>query len=132
MKLLLDQGLPLRTASLLREAGWDAVHTGEIAMSSSDDELILHQAAKENRTVVTLDADFHQILARQAASKPSVVRIRVEGLSYLALTELLLRELPLRAIAMNTGAAISISERGVRIRMLPLITTPGSPPQQHS
>nr|WP_258003931.1 DUF5615 family PIN-like protein [Fischerella thermalis] len=41
MKLLLDQGLPRSAATLLSEAGIDAVHVAEIGLSAADDRDIL-------------------------------------------------------------------------------------------
>jgi predicted nuclease of predicted toxin-antitoxin system len=58
VKLLLDEGLPLTTASLLRAGGFDAVHTSELGMAAAEDEEILKRAAEEDRIVFTLDADF--------------------------------------------------------------------------
>ncbi len=63
MKLLLDQGLPRSTIRLLHEAGIDAIHVSEIGYSTSEDAVILAWGRKEDRTVVTLDADFHALLA---------------------------------------------------------------------
>jgi predicted nuclease of predicted toxin-antitoxin system len=63
MKLLLDQGLPRSAAILLRESNIDAVHVGEIGMSEAEDIAIITRAEQDNRIVVTLDADFHTILA---------------------------------------------------------------------
>ncbi|MBW4686088.1 MAG: DUF5615 family PIN-like protein [Komarekiella atlantica HA4396-MV6] len=39
MKLLLDQVLPLSAATLLRDAGIDTIHLGEIRMSETEDKL---------------------------------------------------------------------------------------------
>jgi len=47
----------------LRQAGFDAVHTGEIGLAEAPDEEILRRASLEDRVVVTLDADFHALLA---------------------------------------------------------------------
>ena len=60
MKLLLDQGLPRTAAELLRTAGVDALHVGEIGYATAGDATILQIAQDEQRVVVTLDADFHQ------------------------------------------------------------------------
>lgn len=120
MKLLRDQGAPLRTAARLRSAGWDVVHTREIGLAAASDEVILLRAKAESRSVVTLDADFHQLLATSNAQHPSVVRVRIEGLNHEAMAGLLQRELSIREPMLNAGVAIPITERGVRLRKLPL------------
>ncbi|MGB5252953.1 MAG: DUF5615 family PIN-like protein [Sedimenticolaceae bacterium] len=79
-RLLLDQGLPRSTAATLREANVDAVRVGDVGLSRASDTEILEYAANNDRVVVTLDADFHTILALREASGPSVVRLRIEGL----------------------------------------------------
>ena len=38
MKLLLDHGLPRSAAGLLRDAGMDAVHTGERGLATASDQ----------------------------------------------------------------------------------------------
>lgn len=73
MKLLLDQGLPRSAASLLREAEIDTVHTGEIGYATAEDAVIIELTRQEKRVVVTLDADFHALLALSGASSPSVI-----------------------------------------------------------
>ena len=89
MRLLLDQGLPCTAAALLRQAGVDAIHVGEIGYSTAQDAEILRRGRTDGRLVVTLDADFHALLARSGASSPSVIRIRIEGLRAEALAVLL-------------------------------------------
>ncbi len=64
----------------MRETGIDALHVGDIGMARAVDTEIIAAAKREDRVVVTLDADFHTLLALSAASKPSVIRIRIEGL----------------------------------------------------
>ena len=49
MKLLLDQGLPRSAAGLLRNAGIDTVHTGEIGYAAANDADILECARVEAR-----------------------------------------------------------------------------------
>jgi predicted nuclease of predicted toxin-antitoxin system len=63
MKLLLDQGTPRSAATILRRAGFDAVHTGEIGLAEAEDSEIIQLASEQNRVVETLDADFHAHLA---------------------------------------------------------------------
>ncbi len=79
-RVLLDQGMPARTASMLRAFGWDAVHVREIGMHKSEDREILAHAVAEGRVVVTLDQDFPQILALTEAAAPSIILIRKERL----------------------------------------------------
>jgi predicted nuclease of predicted toxin-antitoxin system len=79
--LLLDQGLPRSTASLLAGAGYSAVHAAEIGLSRASDSGILAYARQHDLMVVTLDADFHMLLAVQGAALPSVIRLRQQRLN---------------------------------------------------
>lgn len=121
MKLLLDQGLPLSAAALLRDAGIDTIHVGEIGMSQAEDAEIIQKAREEECVVVTLDADFHTLLALDEATSPSVIRVRIERLRAQALTDLLLMIIAECEEEIEQGSAISVEPSRIRIRRLPLI-----------
>lgn len=121
MKLLLDQGLPLSAAALLRDAGVDTIHVGEIGMSEAEDAEIIQRARDEGRVVATLDADFHTLLALDEATSPSAIRIRIERLRAQALTDLLLTVIIECAEELEQGSAVTIEPSRIRIRRLPLV-----------
>lgn len=81
MRILLDEGLPLRAAALLRNQGIDALHVTETVDAGTADAAILEEARRTDRVVVTLDADFHALLALHGWRRPSVIRLRREGMS---------------------------------------------------
>ena len=120
MKLLLDQGTPRSAAALLRQAGLDALHTGECGLAEASDAEIIQRAAEQERIVVTLDADFHALLALSASRKPSVIRLRIEGLRAEEFCRLLQRVLGQCAEELGDGALISVTETQVRLRRLPI------------
>ena len=120
-RLLLDQGLPRSTAALLSQGGWDVVHVSEIGMSRADDREILRRARAESRVCVTLDADFHSLLATSGERGPSVIRIRKEGLDANALAALLQTIWSRVEDALASGALVTISERSIRARRLPIV-----------
>lgn len=121
MKLLLDQGLPRSAAALLTESGFDSVHVADIGLSKADDSEILQKALADEHVVVTLDADFHMLLALGEALNPSVIRIRIEGLKAAALTKLLLTVIRETESELKQGAAVTVDEDRIRLRLLPLI-----------
>ena len=53
----------------------DCMHVSEIGMSKAADEEILAFSLGRNAAVLTLDADFHAILAVSGAQGPSVIRL---------------------------------------------------------
>ena len=116
----LDQGCPRSSAPALQEKGWDVVHVGDIGMSRATDAEIVGWAAHEQRVVVTLDSDFHALLALGGLKLPSVIRVRQEGLSGIMLASLLLSVWPRIADALSGGAAVTITARDMRIRKLPI------------
>lgn len=107
-------------ATLLREQGIDAVHTGEMGLATATDARILDEAQNENRVVVTLDADFHALLALTGASSPSVIRIRIEGLRASAFAELLRELLGDWNSELDAGVLLTVQPGRVRLRRLPL------------
>jgi predicted nuclease of predicted toxin-antitoxin system len=119
-RLLLDQGLPRSTAILLNQAGGDVIHVAEIGMSRSADVDILQRARGESRVCITLDADFHALLATSGERSPSVIRIRKEGLGATALAALLQAIWPRVEDALDSGALVTVTERSVRVRHLPV------------
>ena len=122
MKFLLDQGLSRSTAELLRQKGLDAVHTGECGLSVASDNAILAAGRAQGRTVITLDSDFHTILALEEASGPSVIRVRWEGLRGPEMAKLIGQVLALCLDDLESGAAVSVKPDGIRVRRLPIVS----------
>ncbi len=120
MKFLLDQGTPRSAAALLRDAGYDAIHTGEAGLAEAEDEQILAKAREQGRIIVTLDADFHAALALSRAKGPSVVRIRIEGLRAEPMIGLLQTVVQQAHDELVAGAMISVQEGRIRVRRLPV------------
>nr|WP_217523124.1 DUF5615 family PIN-like protein [Pleurocapsa sp. PCC 7327] len=113
--------MPRSAATLLSEAGIDTVHVAEIGLSAADDRDILQRARDDERVVVTLDADFHALLALSAATSPSVIRIRIERLRAQALTNLLLTVLDEFSEDLEQGVVVTVEPSRVRMRRLPLV-----------
>jgi len=120
MNCLLDQGLPRALAAQLRQVGWDAVHVGEIRWSQAEDSQILERAEAEDRIVLTLDSDFHQLLALSGNSRPSVVRFRDERLTVDQYVGLLFQIESLIQPKDATGYVASVFQGRIRLRKLPL------------
>ena len=123
ISILLDQGLPRSAASLLRDEGWDVLHTGDIGLSRSTDREILEFARNEQRVIITLDSDFHTILALTNASTPSVMRIRLEGLRGPDLALLIKRIWSRVEPQVKKGAMVTVTESGIRIRNIPVFSS---------
>lgn len=120
MKLLLDQGLPRSTASILCSKGIDTIHVGEIGLADAEDEVILERGRAEGRIIVTLDADFHALMALRGATTPSVIRIRIQGLRAETLTQLLQQILIQFPDELTAGALVTIRPGRWRLKRLPI------------
>ena len=89
-------------------------------MSRSSDAEILKYARDQSLIVITLDADFHTLLALSGAARPSVIRVREQGLDAKALTNVLTSVLPRIAESLEKGAAVTVTTTKIRIRHLPI------------
>ncbi len=120
MKLLLDQGLPRSTVQHLAGMGIAAEHVGDLGMARAADANILDVARERQAVVVTLDADFHALLATSRATSPSVVRLRIEGLKGEETAALLGQVLAVAGTELEAGAVVSVTARRIRVRLLPI------------
>jgi len=73
VKFLLDQNQPPLLADYLNEAGHDAIHTRDIALSRAPDTEVLARARLDSRVLVSADTDFGELLARSGDDAPSVL-----------------------------------------------------------
>lgn len=84
MRLLIDQNLSRRLASLLQVDGHDVVHAEDVGLATTADPLILSWCCTEARLLVTADKKLTKFLASSNADCPSVLITR--DLRTLALT----------------------------------------------
>lgn len=120
MRLLLDQCLPRSTVHHLASLGIAADHTGELGMERAADADILAAARQRKAVVVTLDADFHALLATSGAASPSVIRIRIERLNGEQAATILLRTLAAAGADIEAGAVVTVTSQRIRVRRLPI------------
>lgn len=121
MKFLLDNGLPRSAVEHLARLTHIAEHVGAIGMATATDGQILDRARSTGAVVVTLDADFHSLLALSGATRPSVIRIRVEGLKGAPMAQLIDRVVRQMNDEIAAGAAISVNAKRISSRRLPLL-----------
>jgi predicted nuclease of predicted toxin-antitoxin system len=78
-------------------------------------------ARAEGRICITLDANFHSLLAISGECGPSVIRIRKQGLDANALAALLQPIWPGIGGGLGAGAMVTATDRAVRVRRLPVV-----------
>ena len=120
MKLLLDQGLPAGAAVIFRSLGYECAHVSALGMHKATDEVITNLAATEGFVVITLDADFHALVAVRKLRSPSIIRLRREGCRAEEVVRILQPILFRYEAQLLKGCLISVKERQTTIRRLPI------------
>jgi predicted nuclease of predicted toxin-antitoxin system len=78
VRLLLDQNLSPETSLFLREElGLDVTDTRELGLQGASDAEIAERAMRDERIVVTFDADFGDVREFHPGSYPGVIRLKV-------------------------------------------------------
>ena len=120
MKFVADMGISPRSAAFLCSLGHDAIHLHHAGLDRLSDASILIKALDEERVVLTHDLDFGDLMAASEARLPSVIIFRLRNMSadrvnrYL---EIILANYQDRLVA---GVVMSVTEREIRIRSLPI------------
>ena len=89
-------------------------------MSKAADEEILAFSLGRNAVVVTLDADFHTILAVSASQGPSVIRIRLQGLGAPEVVELVRKVLAGFEAELKRGSLVTVKALKTTCHRLPV------------
>lgn len=116
-KLLTDENVSPRVVSFLRENGFDVLDVKESSMNGTSDHFLLELAFREQRFVVTHDADFGTLAINNEQHCYGVLYLRLMKQSALNVIEVLKT-----LIAMNpelsSGSLVVINETRIRVRVL--------------
>ena len=96
--------------------GHDAVSVVEIGLSGASDEEVRAAAIAEQRVLLTLDADFANMLRYPPEETPGVVRLRLHPATEDAIDEMLKSAIPRVAEVSVRGKLVVVDERKIRIR----------------
>ncbi|MGB8647669.1 MAG: DUF5615 family PIN-like protein [Anaerolineae bacterium] len=121
MNFIANMGISPLTVVFLRNQGHQAEHLHELGLDRLPDSEILARARIQSAIVLTCDLDFGDLLAASSANLPSVVIFRLKP----PMTpdkvnhslEQILRE---HAHDLEQGAILSVDEKRVRVRRLPV------------
>lgn len=120
MKFLLDMGLARSTAAFLRGRGHDAIHLRDEGLQRLDDDRIVEKALLEGRIILTHDLGFGRIVTAGRGRLPSVITFRLADMRPVQVNFYLSEVLDRFAAQLEGGALVSVSERGIRVRLLPI------------
>lgn len=120
MKFLADMGISPSLVQKLRQQGHEAVHLYEQGLMRLPDAEILRKAQEEGRVLLTHDLDFGELLAFSRQRLPSVIIFRLSDMRpeniWLHLDAILRQH----SQALEQGALLSVRDRKVRVRTLPV------------
>ena len=115
-------GVATGVVDWLRDQSHDALHLREQGLQRLPDDQIFRKAAAENRTVLTFDLDFGEIVAFSGRQKVSVVLFRLQNTRTPHVIERLRVVLQEAGPALEQGAVVVVEEARFRIRRLPIGT----------
>ena len=105
MKFLVDNQLPAALARFLTAHGHDAQHVLDLKLDEAGDSLIWHQAASENRVLVSKDEDFLYFATRPDAAT-ALVWVRLPNCRKPTLLAAFERALPDLLTALAAGSRV--------------------------
>ena len=89
-------------------------------MSKAADDEILAWSLGKGALVVTLDADFHAILAVSGAAGPSVIRLRIQGLDGQEVVLLVQKVLARFGSDLSGGCLVTMKAHRITCHRLPI------------
>jgi predicted nuclease of predicted toxin-antitoxin system len=120
MRFLFDENMPRSFPKILRQLGYEAIHVSDVGLTSTKDRIIVSFAEKTSDVMITFDLDFTTIVATENLPFPSVITFRLPELNQTDFELIMSQHLENLLEPLAKGALITINERGIRIRYLPV------------
>ncbi len=116
MRLVLDENLSPLHASELRSLGHDVWSVVEVGFSGATDDQVRSYAVDDDRILVTLDAEFANVISFPPANTPGVVRLKVRPPTEERIRQAIQRALLLMQDVDLTDCLAVVDEHKIRIR----------------
>lgn len=120
LRLIADVHISPLTVADLKAQGYDIVRTTDLLPPTASDAKILELARLENRIVVTQDLDFSMLIALGKYDQPSLITLRLSSAQPSLIAQKLLDILPQLKHELLEGVALTINDKSIRIRKLPI------------
>ncbi len=120
MKFLADMGISPHTVAWLTTNGYQALHLVERRLERLPDVEILEMARSEGFILLTHDLGFGELIAASSAHLPSVITFRLHSMRPEIVNAYLERILTDHREPLMRGAFLSVNDRVVRVRLLPI------------
>lgn len=120
MRFLCDIPISATTVSALVAAGHDCALVRDTLGPRAADVQIVGLALDDQRIIICFDLDFGALVATSRRKLPSVITLRTSLHSAAFVTHRILAALPTVADDLATGALVTVEDRRVRVRRLPL------------
>jgi predicted nuclease of predicted toxin-antitoxin system len=115
-KFLLDENVPPAIGVFLQSMNFDVVHSKEFGMLGASDDLIMDLARQEERTLITFDKHFADLLLYPPGTHWGVIRIRIHPPLLVDVIEALDHFLKQFDLSKIRGTLIVLENDGFRLR----------------
>lgn len=116
LKFKIDENLPVETANLLAQAGYDAATVHAQRLTGETDQRIASACQSEHRVLISLDLDFADIRAYPPGDYPGLIVLRVKRQDKSQVLGVVARLIKLVSTENISGRLWIVDEKRIKIR----------------
>lgn len=116
LRFKVDENLPVEVATLLQQAGHDALTVVDQRLAGEPDTNLAQVCKAEDRILVTLDTDFTNIRMYPPQAYPGIIVLRLRQQDKLNILTVMLRLLPILKVELLSNQLWIVNENRIRIR----------------
>lgn len=117
---LLDENITILFKKPFERCDYKVSHVSQVGLLSTPDEKIVEFAANNNFVIVTFDLDFSRIMALSKHQLPSIVTLRIVGITEEYLENIIRYNFSDLIQPLVEGALVTIDDSRIRIKKLPI------------